>query len=67
MPRGGKPVRMTNDAYEDRHPAWSPDGRQLLYASDRTGTYQLWLRDMATGTERRLQHRGGQSPRVMVT
>ncbi len=32
----------------------SPDGRQVLYQSDRTGNYELWLLDRATGAERQL-------------
>jgi Tol biopolymer transport system component/imidazolonepropionase-like amidohydrolase len=54
MDRGGKPTRMTNDAWEDRQAVWSPDGRQMVYVSDRAGDYDLWLRDTSTRKERRL-------------
>lgn len=27
--------RLSNDFYEDRHPCWSPDGKQILFSSDR--------------------------------
>jgi len=34
----------------DRDAAWSPDGRTIVYVSDRTGEDQLWLVD-ASGTK----------------
>jgi Tol biopolymer transport system component len=30
--------------------AWAPDGKQVLFASDRTGTLSAWLQPMADGT-----------------
>ena len=33
-------------------PCFSPDGRSLVYASDRTGWSQLWCRDLGEDTER---------------
>jgi Tol biopolymer transport system component len=55
MPVGGAPKNITNDAAYDTDPAWSPDGSQLVYTSDKAGgLLQLWLRDMRTGTERQL-------------
>ena len=32
----------------ERYPAWSPDGRFIAYWSDRTGEYELTLKDMET-------------------
>src|SRR5581483_6001056 len=55
MPVGGKPQNITKDAAYDTDPAWSPDGTQLVYASDKGGELlQLWLHDMRTGQERQL-------------
>jgi Tol biopolymer transport system component len=57
MPVGGAPVNVTHDAAYDCDPAWSPDGSQLAYCSDKAGgLLQLWLRDMNTGRERQLTH-----------
>ncbi len=52
---GGKPENITKDKYLDTDPAWSPDGNQLVYSSDRGGALlQLWVRDMRTGQSRQL-------------
>jgi serine/threonine protein kinase/Tol biopolymer transport system component len=34
--------QLTNDAAHDRVPRWSPDGRRILFYSDRNGIYQPW-------------------------
>lgn len=59
MPVGGRPEAVVTDGYCVTDPAWSPDGRQLAYASDRGGTFDIWLRDMATGEERQLTRYDG--------
>jgi eukaryotic-like serine/threonine-protein kinase len=35
-------VKLTNDSYKNRGPAWSPDGRKLVFYSDRSGKYEIW-------------------------
>jgi tricorn protease len=43
----------------DRHPAWSPDGRNLAYWSDRSGEYEIYLKDMTGDSAlRKLTDRG---------
>jgi dipeptidyl aminopeptidase/acylaminoacyl peptidase len=40
----GEPRQLTNvPGKNDRHPRWSPDGKRLLFESNRGGSYQLWL------------------------
>lgn len=52
---GGAPVNLTRDRFLDTDPAWSPDGGRLVYSSDKGGGLpQLWIRDLATGQDRRL-------------
>ncbi len=38
----------------ERYPSWSPNGKYLAYWSDKSGEYQLVLRDMEDGTEETL-------------
>ncbi|HEY1435839.1 MAG TPA: protein kinase [Thermoanaerobaculia bacterium] len=39
----GKGLRqLIDDAYRDRHPVFSPDGRRLAFHSDRSGRYEIW-------------------------
>jgi Tol biopolymer transport system component len=41
--RDGSDLReLTNDPVRDRAPLWSPDGRNLLFYSDRSGKYEAW-------------------------
>jgi serine/threonine-protein kinase len=45
----GVKTRQTFDARPDRAPAWSPDGRELVFSSLRTGTWQLFRKDLISG------------------
>jgi hypothetical protein len=51
--------RLTDDAFVERDPAFSPDGRTLAFTSDRGGTMQAWARELATGADRVLTSVGG--------
>jgi Tol biopolymer transport system component len=54
MEIGGKPVALTNDKFYKEDPAWSPDGKSIAYASDKAGTEDLYVLDVATKTEKRV-------------
>lgn len=46
---GGRLVReVTRDRAQDIDATWSPDGRWLLFSSDRTGIYNLYAYEVAT-------------------
>ena len=41
-------------AKKDRHPRWSPDGKHILFESNRSGDNQLWVIDLGGGEARQL-------------
>jgi Tol biopolymer transport system component len=41
-PDGSGMIRLTNDAFVDRMPRWSPDGRLIVFQSNRGGRFGLW-------------------------
>jgi Tol biopolymer transport system component/imidazolonepropionase-like amidohydrolase len=51
------PKRITNDAFVDTDPAWSPDGTGIAYSSDRGGSMDLWIRDLRSGADRKIASR----------
>jgi dipeptidyl aminopeptidase/acylaminoacyl peptidase len=58
---GSQYRRLTDDAFRDRGPSWSPDGKRIAFYSDRTGAYEHWvIHPDGSGLERlaRMQ-RGG--------
>ena len=51
---GAKPRPLTSDAFYKQSPAWSPDGKRLAYVSDKSGTANIYILDLASGREQRL-------------
>ena len=35
-------VQLTHDGGRNDFPSWSPDGRHIVYQSNRSGTEQIW-------------------------
>ncbi|WP_148086377.1 amidohydrolase family protein [Micromonospora sp. HM5-17] len=54
LPIGGTPRRVVGDGYFAADPDFYPDGRALIYSSDRTGSTQLWRTTLADGTSTQL-------------
>jgi dipeptidyl aminopeptidase/acylaminoacyl peptidase len=51
----GEPRQLTNaPGKKDRHPRWSPDGKQILFESNRSGENQLWSIDLGGGEAKQL-------------
>jgi serine/threonine protein kinase len=40
---GSELRKLTDDAAKDRGPRWSPDGKRIVFYSDRSGRYELWM------------------------
>ena len=49
-----RPAKLVDDDYFNSDPDFAPDGASIVYASDRAGDADLWLRDLTTGDERRV-------------
>ncbi len=53
----GIATRVTSGEYDDQLPVWSPDGRQIVFTSTRTGQGDLTVKDSSgAGEERLLLH-----------
>jgi dipeptidyl aminopeptidase/acylaminoacyl peptidase len=50
----GSPRPLTVTTKKDKHPRWSPDGKQILFESNRSGDNQLWVIDMDGGEARQV-------------
>ncbi len=52
---GGRQIVLANDgAHRDYCPALAPDGTQIAFVSDRSGSEEIWLVNIATGAVRQL-------------
>lgn len=48
--------RITADRAQDNSPEWSPDGRWLLFSSDRSGVFNLYAFDTESGQTRQVSN-----------
>ncbi len=45
---GGKATRITDGMAYDVHPRYSPDGKSIVFTSDRSGSDNAWIMDLET-------------------
>jgi Tol biopolymer transport system component/serine/threonine protein kinase len=50
------PVRLTHDLASDTHPAWSPDGKQIAFTSNREGQPAIFVMNADGGGARRIHN-----------
>jgi Tol biopolymer transport system component len=50
----GKPELLTSGLSIDRQPVFSPDGRRLMFSSNRSGNVDIWIMDLDSGRTSRL-------------
>jgi TolB protein len=68
--RDNSAMRLT-DIGENQSPSWAPDGRHIVFTSNRSGSDQLWIMDTRSGVTRQLIKQSGAkygawSPRLAV-
>ena len=51
---GGNQRRLTNDLSDDRSPSWSPDGKRIVFQSDRDGNSDIYVMDADGGNPQNL-------------
>ena len=51
----GPILNLTNTSGAfDQFPAWSPNGKWVAYWSDKSGEYELWLKEIQSGNDKKL-------------
>ena len=51
---GGKAMQITTNAAYDADPVWSPDGKQIAFATDRNGNFDIYLVSAEGGVAKRI-------------
>ena len=65
--RAGKPEVFLQTPANERYPSFSPDGRWMAYASDESGTFQVYVRAFPDkGGKWQISNSGGTYPDVVA-
>jgi len=56
----GNATRFTSDAGWDAFPIWSPDGRRVIFTSNRSGTYDLYVKAADNSGNEQLLYKSGE-------
>ncbi len=54
--KGGTAVQLTTQASYEANPVWSPDGKQIAFASDRNGNFDVFIMSANGGAAHRLTY-----------
>lgn len=52
--QGGRAIQLTTHPAQDTRPIWSPDGKNIAFASDREGSFDIFIVSADGGTPTRL-------------
>src|SRR4029450_3747683 len=56
---GSAQRNLTRNRANEGRPSWSPDGRQIAFASDRNGNLEVYVMNASGGDQRRLTRTNG--------
>lgn len=51
---GGKATQITSGMQYDVHPRYSPDGKSLVFISDKSGSDNIWTMDLSTKEDKQI-------------
>ena len=57
---GGRARLLTSHAGHERSPVWSPDGKEIAYAGDRNGNYDIFVVPIDVRPSRRVTYHSAQ-------
>jgi tricorn protease len=57
--QGGRATPLTNNTAYEREPIWTPDGRSIVFSSDRNGNYDVFVIPASGGDARQLTFHSG--------
>ena len=57
--RSRRTIQLTNDKAIDTAPCYSPDGRQIVFETDRDGSRQIYVMDADGANPHRISHGQG--------
>lgn len=63
---GGAPTAITKEGNNDR-PRWTPDGKQLVFISTRSGSSQVWIMNADGGAARQVTNLATEASGVTVS
>ncbi|MEW7865962.1 S41 family peptidase [Aeromonas diversa] len=66
LQQDGRQRQLSEDRIAASDPWWSPDGKGIVYLSERSGDFNVWRHDLASGKEQQLTHYRGHPVRQLT-